>query len=189
MARTRALVVTALLGAALALGVAGGASAQDADTPVDRALQEVEALIATQKALPSPDAKLIKALEAVADNLRKEKDSRAGPKAPGGNSNSPPFTGGAGVGDWIMNETKKSFTKGTDLKEEEKALADQIITEFVADYNLAKTNEDDKSKPVIRDHSEKWIGRAFAQRDANKMKANLDEIIKNWERGWGRRGR
>ena len=79
MARTRTLAATALLGAALALGAAGGASAQDADTPLDRALQEVEALIASQKALPSPDARLLQRLEAIADNLRKEKESRGGP--------------------------------------------------------------------------------------------------------------
>ncbi len=191
MARTRIPVATALLGAALALGLAGGAPAQDADTPLDKALQSVEALISQEKAKPSPDERLLRSLEAIADNLRKERESRGGAKAPGGGVGAPPppFPGTAGPGDWALNEAKRSFTRGCDLKDDEKALADQIITEFAIDYNLAKANEDEKSKPVIRDHTEKRIGRTFASRDANRMKDNLDGIIRFWDGRWGRGGR
>ena len=61
--------------------------------------------------------------------------------------------------------------------------------EFATDYNLAKANDDEKSRQVIRDHTERRIGRTFASRDANKMKDNLDGIIKFWEGRWGRGGR
>jgi hypothetical protein len=188
MARIRMLATTALLGAALLLGASGPAPAQDADTPLDKALQRVETLISSEKAKPNPDEKLLKSLEAIADDLRKEKDSRGGGKGNGGGG-AGPAAGGGGGGNWALEQTKTAFTKGVDLKEDEKASADQIITEFVTDYGLARTAEDDKSKPVIRDHTEKRIGRTFSPRDANRLKDNLDEIIKYWDRGWRGRGR
>jgi hypothetical protein len=169
--------------AAVAL-LAGVAFAQDADTPLDKALQKAEALLAALKATPSADAKVVAGLEEIAANLRKEKDARGG----GGRTPQTPWDGGA-VDKGIMARTEEAFFKGTDLKEDEKTLGKQVILEFVADYTVAKAHEDEKSKAVIREHTEKRVARSFASKDANKMKDNLNGIIQFWEGRWGRGGR
>jgi hypothetical protein len=172
----------------LAACLAGSASlpAQDADTPLDRALQQVEALLSNLRGTPGSE-KTVERLEAIASELRREKESRGGGGgggAPGGGA-----PAGTGVSDWAMGEAKKSFVRGCELKESEKSLADEIIVEFATDYNLAKAHDDEKSKAVIRDHTEKRVARSFASRDANRMKDNLDGIIKFWEGRFGRGGR
>jgi len=172
--------------AASALLLAAPVRAQDADTPLDKALQQVETLLATLKAQAGADPKLVERLEEIAANLHKEKDARSGKKDGG-----PPETTGVPAADaaawsWARDE----FYRGLELKEEERAAGDQVLMEFVVDYKLAKDAADDKSKGVIRDHTEKRIARTFAARDANKLKDNLDGIIKRWEwAGGGRRGR
>ena len=187
MARIRNLALAALVGG-IALAVPVGA--QDADTPLDKALQQVEGLIATLKSQPGADAKTLARLEEIAGNLRKEKESRGGRAGGGGGGGGPttPWNGG-GIDSGIMARTEESFFKGTELKEDEKVVGKAVILEFVSDYNIAKNNEDEKSKAVIREHTEKRIARSFASKDANKMKDNLDGIIKFWEGRWGRGGR
>jgi len=188
MRHMRSLAVAALLaGLALAAPLRAPIWAQDADTPLDKALQKVEALLATLKAQSSPDAKTVAKLEEIAANLRKEKEARGG--APAGGGAAPKPWDGGGVDAGIMARTEEAFFKGTDLKDDEKSLGKAVILEFVVDYNVAKTHEDEKSKGVIRDHTEKRISRSFASKDANKMKDNLDGIIKFWEGKWGRGGR
>ena len=188
MGNLRTFAAAALLaGLALALP----ATAQDADTPLDKALQQVETLLATLKAQPNADAKTVSKLEEIAANLRKEKDSRpgAGGGGTGGGGGTPaPWTGG-GVDSAILARTEESFFRGTDLKEDEKAVGKAVILEFLVDYGIAKSHEDEKSKAVITDHTEKRISKSFVSKDANKMKDNLDGIIKFWEGRWGRGGR
>ncbi len=159
--------------------------AQDADTPLDKALQQVEALLTTLRAQPGADAKLVEKLEEIAANLRKEKDALAA-KAPGG---APAPAGTPSLDSQAWQWARDAFFQGLELKEEEKSLAEQVLLEFVLDYKLAKDAGDDKSKPVIRDHTEKRISRTFAPRDANRMKDNLDTLIKRWEWAGGRRGK
>lgn len=159
--------------------------AQDADTPLDRALQKIEAIIAGLKAAPNPDARLIADLESAAANLREAKRSPGGdPAAPGG----PPPAGG-GVQEYFFKQTMDSFTRGVELKDSERTLAEEVLREFVVDYDLAKKHDDEKSKAVVRDHTEKRIARSFDQKDSNKLKDNLDGIIKFWDRSWNRRGK
>jgi len=188
MVRLRRLAAAVLLaaGALLAPGGSAALRAQDADTPLDKALQQVQALIDGLRAQPGSDPKLLQKLEEIAGELRKEKDSRAG-KAPGGGAPASPQGGGIDGG--VMARTREAFLKGTELKEDEKTLAGEIITEFVADYNAAKSHDDEKSKSVIHDHTDKRIAHSFASRDANRMKDNLNDIIKFWEGRWGRGGR
>lgn len=181
----RTLAGALLLGLALAAG--GPARAQDADTPLDKALQQVEALLTSLRAKPDADARLVEKLEEIGANLRKEKEARGGAAA---TTAAPGRSGGeGGVSEWALGETKKSFTRGADLTEEEKAAADQIIVEFATDYSLAKTNEDEKSRKVIREHTENRISRTFPSKIANRLKDNLDGIIKFWEGRFGRGGR
>jgi hypothetical protein len=161
------------------------AAAQDADTPLDKALQQVEALLATLRGQPGADQKLVEKLEEIAANLRKEKEALAA-KAPGA---PPPATGVPPVDNAVWQRTRDAFLQGTDLKEDEKTVADQVLLEFVLDFKLAKDFGDDKSKAVIRDHTEKRIARTFGVRDANKMKENLADIIKFWDGNGGRRGK
>jgi len=184
MKTIRTLAAAALLAG---LAFASPAGAQDADTPLDKALQQVETLLATLKAQPGADAKTVAKLEEIAANLHKEKDARGGNKG-GGGAPPAPWDGG-GVDAGIMSRTEEAFFKGTELKDDDKALGKAVILEFVVDYNVAKTHDDEKSKAVIREHTEKRISRSFASKDANKMKDNLDGIIKFWEGKWGRGGR
>lgn len=191
MARTPRIAAAALI-AALALSAgtalpplaAPAARAQDADTHLDRALQKVEAMIAALKAQAGSDPKLIQGLQEVADEIRKEKAAQTGPGGgpPGGPA--PPSLEAMAWG-WA----KDVFFAGLDLKEDEKAAAEQVLQEFCLDYKLAKDNGDDKSKPVVRDHTEKRIARTFAARDANKMKDNLATLIRRWEWTGGRKGK
>ena len=189
MARTRRLAAAFLLAGALALG--GSAAAQDADTPLDKAIQEVEALLTALRSDPQSDPKLVAKLDDIAANLRKAKAAAAGAPAGGGGGGggggSLP-TGDIPGGEGIFRITLTTFLEGTELKDEEKVLAEEVLREFVVDYNLAKTQSDEKSKPVIRDHSERRIARSFAPRDANKLKDNLDTVIKRGEGAGGRRG-
>ena len=176
--------------AALLLGLALGtapAAAQDADSNVDKALQKVEALLSQLRG-KTEDSKLVEKLEEIAADLRKEKEARGGASSSGGGA---PGGGGAmgGAADWIINEAKKSFVEGVELSEEEKATADAVITEFLADYRLAKDNSDEKSRKVIREHTEGRIARSFPSRTANRMTNNLDGIIRRWEWRGGRGGR
>lgn len=182
MKTARSLALAALLAG---LALAGPAVAQDADTPLDKALQKVEAWLAAEKAKATPDPKAIANLEEIAANLHKEKDAKSGNK---GATPQAPWDGSA-VDAGIMARTEEAFFKGTELKDDEKAAGKAVILEFVVDYGVAKTHEDEKSKGVIRDHTEKRIARTFASKDANKMKDNLDGIIKFWEGRWGRGGR
>jgi len=187
MKTLRRLAAAALLaGAVLFVPGAPSFGAQDADTPLDKALQQVEALLATLKAQPGADARTVAKLEEIAGNLRKEKDARGGGKA--GGPPPTPYEGGT-YDSAIMARTEEAFFKGTELKDDEKTLGKAVILEFVIDYNVAKTHEDEKSKQVIREHTEKRIAKSFASKDANKMKDNLDGIIKFWEGRWGRGGR
>ncbi len=190
MAPLRAAAAAILLAGTLAAAalLPGTAAAQDADTPLDRALQQVEALLTALRADPNADPKLVAKLEDISGNLKKAKEA-AGSASPG-------TPGGGGIpggdvpgGEGIFKFTLDTFLGGVDLKEEERKLAEEILREFVVDYNLAKTHEDDKSKAVVRDHSEKRIAKSFQPRDANRLKDNLDTVIKRWEWGGGRRGR
>jgi hypothetical protein len=182
--RTPAAALLLLLGLGLAPGAAP-AAAQDADSNVDRALQKVEALLSQLRAKSDADPKLVEKLEEVAGDLRKEKEARGGAASSPG---APAMPGGGGGADWIVNETKKNFTKGTELSEDERTTADSVITEFLTDYKLAKDNEDEKSRKVVREHTEGRIARSFPSKTANRLKDNLDGIIKMWE--WrGGRGR
>jgi hypothetical protein len=187
----RALRLVAVLLAAGFLLVPGPvprAAAQDADTPLDKALQKLEAELQKLKAQPNADQKLIDGLEEVAANLRKEKESRSG-KAPGGGGGGTSLTGNAAVDANAMKWARDTFFLGTELKDDEKAVADQILVEFCVDYKLCKDSGDEKSKPVVHEHSERKIARSFGTRDANKLKSNLDSLIKQWEWAGGRRGR
>lgn len=181
----RKVAAAMLLGAVLAAGAP--AAAQDADSPLDKALQQVEALLSTLRARPDADAKLVETLEEVAANLRKEKEARGGGAGTAAAPGRPP--GDGGISDWALGEARRRFTQGVDLSEDEKAAADAILAEFAGDYNLAKTNEDEKSKKVIREHTDSRIGRTFAPKPANKLKDNLDGIIRMWEWRGGRGGR
>lgn len=187
MARSLRLAAAALLFAALAAAGAPGLRAQDADSNLDKALQKLEARLQVLRATPGTDPKLLQDLEEIASDLRKEKDARAGKPAGGGGGGGtgtpPPVDGG------ILQRTRESFFRGLEgMKEEEKAVADAFLLEFLGDYRLAKDNGDEKSKPVIREHTEKKISHSFASRDANKLKDNLGGIIRFWEGNWGGRG-
>ena len=173
-----------LLGLGLALGAAP-AAAQDADSNVDKALQKVEALLSSLRAKPDADPKLVEKLEEVASDLRREKEARGAAPSPGGGG----APGGGGGADWIVGETKKNFLRGVELNEDERVIADSVITEFLADYKLAKDNEDEKSRKVVREHTEGRIARSFPSKTANRLKDNLDGIIKMWEWRGGRGGR
>jgi hypothetical protein len=186
MTRIRNLAFAALVGA-VALAVPVGA--QDADTPLDKALQQVEGLIATLKSQPGADAKTLARLEEIAGNLRKEKESRGGRAGGGGGGGGPTTPWGGGVDPGTLSRWEEGFFRGTDLKDEEKAVARTILVEFISDYGVAKNHEDEKSKAVIREHTEKRIAKSFASKDANKLKDNLDFGIKFWEGRFGRGGR
>jgi hypothetical protein len=189
MARSLRLTGAALLLAALAAAGAPEVRAQDADSNLDKALQKLEARLQVLRATPGTDPKLLQDLEEIAADLRKEKDSRAGKPAGGGGGGGggtgtpPPMDGG------ILQRTRESFFRGLEgMKEEEKAVADAYLLEFLGDYRLAKDNGDEKSKPVIREHTERKISHSFASRDANRLKDNLNGIIRFWEGNWGGRG-
>ena len=66
------------------------------------------------------------------------------------------------------------------------ARAKEILRDFVTDYNLAKTNDDEKSRKVIKEHAQKRLSKGFPSREANRMKENLDGIVNFWEGRWGR---
>jgi len=180
MKAIRAVLAAAVLGAASALG--GPVAAQDADTPLDRALQQVQALIDTLKAQPGADAKVLQRLEEIASELRKAK----GAAAPAGGTPAP-AGGAAGLPPGAFDRAKEWFLRGVELKDEDRARAEQILQEVATDYGLAKANDDEKSKKVIRDHAEKRVARGFPAREANKMKINLDGLIDFWEGRFGRR--
>ncbi len=172
-----------LLAAALLLGgFVPPAGAQDADTPLDRALQKVEALLTALRANPAADPAVVKSLEDIAASLREAKGVKDG--EPPGGATLPP-----GVDENLFRFTLETFLQGVDLKDDPRAAAEQILREFVSDYGLARRHEDDKSKAVVRDHTERRIGLTFVPRDANRLKDNLDTIIRRWDWTGGRRGR
>ena len=182
--RKKLLLAAGLLLAG-SLAAVAPAGAQDGDSKVDKALQQVEALLGTLRNDPKADPNVVAKLEEIATNLRQAKDGgKGGGTAPGAPPATPP-----GFDEGIFRMTLETFLQGLDLKEEPKAAADAILREFVADYGLAKKHEDEKSRGVVRDHTEKRITQSFAPRDANKLKDNLDTIIKRWEWMGGRRGR
>lgn len=177
MKKLRILIAAAALGAA---ALAPRASAQDADTPVDRALQQVEALLETLRAQAGTDPKTIQRLEAIAAELRKAKgETGATPPAPGAPA-------GGGLLPGALDRGKEWFFRGVELKDEERTRADQVFTDFAIDYNLAKSNGDEKSRKVIKEHTQKRLSKGFPSREANKMKENLDGIVEFWEGRWGR---
>ena len=174
----RTMIAAALLGAA---ALAPPARAQDADTPLDRALQQVEALLETLRAQPGTDPKTIQRLEAIAADLRKAKGDSGGAPAPA--PGAPP---GGGLAEGALARAEESFFRGVELKDEERARAKEILRDFVTDYNLAKTNDDEKSRKVIKEHAQKRLSKGFPSREANRMKENLDGIVNFWEGRWGR---
>ena len=186
MTRIRTLSAGLLLAGALLVGAP--VRAQDGDSKVDRLLQQVEALLTTLRSDPK-NADTVAKLEEIAAGLRQIKDGGRGGAGGGTTPPGPPPGATPGVDEGIYRMTLETFLQGLDLKEDGKAAADQILREFVADYALAKKHEDEKSRGVVRDHSEKRISQSFAPRDANRLKDNLDTIIKRWEWMGGRRGR
>jgi hypothetical protein len=183
MRRIRTALAAAILGAA---ALAGPAAAQDADTPLDRALQQVQALLETLRAKSDTDPKLLQRLEEIAADLRKAKDAAApggGPAAPPGG----PSAGGLAPG--ALDRAKEWFFRGVELKDEDRSRAEEILKEFATDYNLAKSHDDEKSRKVIHEHAEKLLARGFPSREANRMKINLSGIVEFWEGRWGRGGR
>jgi len=178
MKSLRSLVAAAILGAA-ALGAP--AAAQDADTPLDRALQQVEALLETLRSQAGTDPKTIQRLEDIAAELRKAKGDKGGGGAPA--PGAPPDSGATEA---AFGRARDWFFRGVELKDEERTRAEEILREFVTDYNLAKTNEDEKSRKVIKEHAQKRISKGFPSREANRMKENLDGIVNFWEGRFGR---
>ena len=85
-----------------------------------------------------------------------------------------------------LARAEESFFRGVELKDEERARAKEILRDFVTDYNLAKTNDDEKSRKVIKEHAQKRLSKGFPSREANRMKENLDGIVNFWEGRWGR---
>ena len=53
-------------------------------------------------------------------------------------------------------------------------------------WRFAKTNDDEKSRKVIKEHAQKRLSKGFPSREANRMKENLDGIVNFWEGRWGR---
>jgi hypothetical protein len=182
MRRIPAMLAAAALAAAAALG--GPAAAQDADTPLDRALQQVQALLETLKARPDTDPKVLQRLEEIAAELRKAKDAAA---PAGGAPTGPPAGGAGGLAPGALDRAKEWFFRGVELKEEDRARAEQILAEFAGDYNLAKANDDEKSRKVIHEQADRRIARGFPSKEANRMKINLNGIVEFWEGRWGRR--
>ena len=178
----RTLAASLLLAGAMAVG--GPARAQDADTKVDKALQKVEALLTALKAIPGVDQSVVKALEDIASDLRQAKDG-----GKGGGGAPPPPPAAPAFDENIYKFTFTTFVQGVDLKEDGRAVADAILREFVVDFALAKNHEDDKSKGVIRDHSEGRIAQSFPTREANHLKTNLGVIIQRWEWMGGKKGK
>ena len=168
--------------AALASASLTGAAAQDADTPVDRALQQVEALLETLRAQAGTDPKTIQRLEAIAAELRKAKGDTgtATPPAPGAPA-------GGGLPPGALDRAKEWFFRGVELKDEERTRAEEVLKDFATDFNLAKTNGDEKSRKVIKEHTQKRLSKGFPSREANRMKENLDGIVDFWEGRFGRR--
>ena len=184
MSRIRTALVAGVLGVAawVAAGRANPAAAQDADTAVDRALQRVQVLIDALKAKGGVDPKTLQELEEIAAELRKAKSA----PAPEGGSGGGPGGGAAPGSDAALARAKEWFFRGVELKEEDRARAEEVLREFATDYNLAKSHDDEKSRKVIHDAAEKRLARGFPSREANKMKQNLDGIVQFWEGRWGR---
>jgi len=184
MHRRHALYAAVLCAAALPFP--GTAGAQDADTPLDRALQKVEALLTRLRAEAGTDPKLVQNLEEVAGELRNAKASPPAPAAPGapGAPGAPAGRNTGAVSSW----TKDSFFKDVELSEAEQATGEEILRDFATDYGLARAHEDEKSRQVIHDYADRRIDRSFAKRESNRLKDNLAGIIRFWEGRWGRGG-
>jgi hypothetical protein len=187
--RIRSLAAAGILAAAAL--VAGPAIAQDADTPLDRAIQRVEALLQGLRAAPqSPEVKeLVRQLEETAKDLAQAKSGRDSGNG-GGAEPPPPPGGGGGAGggggggmDWAFN----NLMEGIDFTEQEKPVVRELLRVFYEDYLLARRAKDDGSKKTIKDDLEKRVERTVSKKKANALMVNVDTALKRMEWGGGRR--
>ena len=170
----------AVLLASLALG--GGAAAQDADTPLDRSIQKVEARLSELKARAGSDPATIQWLEDLLGNLREEKDRQQ--KGSGGAAAPPAGPGfdplAAAAAGFIDNAEK-----GVDLTPDEKTVADRLLKAFGADWWLANGHQDEPSKRVIRDDFDERLKRELPKKKAQQILDNVNRLL--WRPRWGGR--
>ncbi len=182
----RGLALAALLAAA-ALAPSPRAGAQDADTPLDRSLQKVEALLTSLKASGGADPALVRQLEAIAKDLREAK-AAAGAATPPPAGGGPGAGAGAGAGAaagasrWLIDRVME----GVELNEKDRKVAEDLLTVFGEDYALARLHKDDRSKQVLKSDVEDRIDRALPRREAGKIKNNLATQLR-WMEWGGRR--
>ena len=86
----------------------------------------------------------------------------------------------------MRRSQRRAKSSMSERRNEERARAKEILRDFVTDYNLAKTNDDEKSRKVIKEHAQKRLSKGFPSREPNRMKENLDGIVNFWEGRWGR---
>lgn len=171
---------------------AGPLGAQDADTPLDRSLQKVEALLTTLRAKGGADPELLKSLEGIAKDLREAKaavppaagggEGGGGGGAPGGGAG--PF---AGMGGDLYGRLVEATFRDVDLNEKDRKLAEALLREFAVDYQVARSHRDDKSRIVIREDVEDRFDRNLPKKEASKLKTNLQATLKWVDWGGGRR--
>jgi len=181
MSRIRSVV------AGLALAAAGlcaaPAGAQDADTPLDKSLQKLEALLGALKTQPNASQDLIKQLEEIAAGLREEKKAKeagaGGAGTPGGGARG---AGGAAGGGQMENMFLQGALRDVDLDADERAVAERLIREYGVDWRLADNVRDRGSQRVQRQDLDDRLERSLPKKKAQKIQTNIDNM-QRWGRG------
>ncbi len=184
MTALRKLLLPALLG--LALAAAGPAGAQDADTPLDKAIQKVQARLGELRAKPDADPASLKFLEELLGNLQEEKQRQrttAGAGGEAGGGGGPP--GGRGGAQGAESWFRGRVLEGVDLEQEERTTAERLLKEFGADWGLANSHQDEGSKRVITDDLGDRLERQIPKKKAMQIMINVRNILK-WPGGRGR---
>jgi hypothetical protein len=169
---------------------AGPLGAQDADTPLDRSLQKVEALLTALKAKGGADPELLKSLEGIAKDLRDAKAAvppPAGGEEGGGGGGATGAGAFAGLGADLYGRLVERTFRDVELNEKDRKLAEALLKEFAVDYQVARTHSDYKSRIVIREDVEDRFDRNLPKKEAGKLKTNLQASLKWVDNPWGRR--
>ncbi|MHC4923281.1 MAG: hypothetical protein ACYTG4_04295 [Planctomycetota bacterium] len=168
------------------------APVQDGDTDLDRALQEVEALLGELRSQPGADRSVVRRLESIALRLRRAK-AEAGKASASSSSGSDEGSGGGSsatpedflreLSSWV---TERLY-RDVELRDDQRAVADDIAQRFYTDYTLARDQNDEKSKQVILTDTKARFDAYLPKRKAMTLKSNLDGLVRRWER-WGNWG-
>ncbi len=191
LALSTAVLATAAVIPSVEPAEAAPAPVQDGDTDLDRALQEVEALLGELRAQPGADRSVVRRLESIALRLRRAKaeagkpaESSDGEDGSDGGSEATPEDFLRELSSWVSER----LYRDVELREDQRAVSDDIAQRFYTDYTLAREQRDEKSKQLILADTKARFEAYLPKRKAMVLKSNLDGLVRRWERWGGGRG-